>query len=56
VQLDPARVAVGSSYFRVSGRLRLDDRLLEERSLLVRRDNRVDVLQREKQSFTAAPN
>lgn len=54
VQLDPARVAVGSSYFRVSGRLRLDERLLEERSLLVRRDNRVEVLQREKQSFTAA--
>jgi general secretion pathway protein K len=55
VQLDPARVAVSSSYFRVSGRLRLDERLLEERSLLVRRDNRVEVLQREKQSFTAAP-
>lgn len=55
VQLDPVRVAVGSSYFRVSGRLRLEDRLLEERSLLVRRDNRVDVLQREKQSFTVAP-
>jgi general secretion pathway protein K len=54
VQLDPARVSVGSSYFRVSGRLRLDERLLEERSLLVRRDNRVEVLQREKQSFTAA--
>lgn len=52
VQLDPARVSVGSSYFRVSGRLRLDERLLEERSLLVRRDNRVEVLQREKQSFT----
>lgn len=55
VQLDPARVAVGSSYFRVSGRLRLDDRVLEERSLLVRRDNRVEVLQREKLSFTSAP-
>lgn len=55
VQMDPARVAVGSSYFRVSGRLRLDERLLEERSLLVRRDNRVDVLQRERQSFTALP-
>lgn len=56
VVLDPARVSVSSSYFRVSGRLRLDDRLLEERSLLVRRDNRVEVLQREKQSFTVAPN
>jgi hypothetical protein len=30
----------------------LEERLLEERSLLVRRDNRVEVLQREKQSFT----
>jgi general secretion pathway protein K len=55
VQMDPARVAVGSSYFRVSGRLRLDERLLEERSLLVRRDNRVEVLQRERQSFSALP-
>lgn len=52
VKLDPARVSVSSSYFRVSGRLRLEERLLEERSLLVRRDNRVEVLQREKQSFT----
>jgi general secretion pathway protein K len=55
VQVDPARLAVGSSYFRVSGRLRLDERVLQERSLLVRRDNRVDVLQRERQSFTALP-
>jgi general secretion pathway protein K len=54
VQLDPARVSVGSNYFLVSGRLRLDERVLQERSLLVRRDNRVEVLQREKQSFTAA--
>ena len=50
--LDPSRVSVGSAYFRVSGRLRLEDRVLEERSLLVRRDNRVDVLQREKHSFS----
>jgi general secretion pathway protein K len=45
---------VVSSYFEVSGRLRLEDRVLEERSLLVRRDNRVDVLRRERQSFTTA--
>ena len=51
--LDPSRVSVGSAYFRVSGRLRLEARVLEERSLLVRRDNRVDVLQREKHSFSA---
>ena len=49
---DPGRVSVGSIYFRVSGRLRLEDRVLEERSLLVRRDGRVDVLQREKRSFS----
>ena len=54
ITLDPARVSVGSAYFRVSGRLRLEERVLEERSLLVRRDNRVDVLQREKHSFAAS--
>jgi general secretion pathway protein K len=47
------RVGVDSAHFRVFGRLRLEERVLEERSLLVRRDNRVDVLQREKRSFTA---
>ncbi len=51
--LDAARVSVNSAYFLVSGRLRLEDRVLEERSLLVRRDNRVDVLRREKRSFSA---
>jgi len=35
-KLDPARVSVGSSWFEVSGRLRLDDRILEERTLLQR--------------------
>jgi general secretion pathway protein K len=53
IKLDPARVSVGSAYFLVSGRLRLEERVLEERSLLVRRDNRVDVLRREKRSFSA---
>ena len=52
--LEPNRVSVVSSYFEVSGRLRLEDRVLEETSLLVRRDNRVDVLRRERQSFTTA--
>ena len=37
--LDPKRVSVGSSWFAVSGRLRMDGRVLEER-MLVRRDNR----------------
>jgi general secretion pathway protein K len=52
--LDPARASVSSQYFLVSGRLRLEDRVLEERSLLVRRDNRVDVLRRERRSLSAA--
>ena len=37
--LDPKRLSVGSSYFEISGRLRMDGRLLEER-LLVKRQNR----------------
>jgi general secretion pathway protein K len=36
-QPDPQRMAVSTSHFEVSGRLRLDDRVLEERSLVVRR-------------------
>lgn len=53
-KLDANRVSVTSSYFEVAGRLRLEDRVLEERSLLVRRENQVDVLRRERQSFTTA--
>ncbi len=52
--LEPNRVSVVSSYFEVAGRLRLEDRVLEERSLLVRRENQVDVLRRERQSFTTS--
>ena len=52
--LEPGRVSLISSYFEVAGRLRLEDRVLEERSLLVRRDNQVQVLRRERQSFTTA--
>ena len=54
IVVDPARAGVASIHFLVSGRLRLGDRVLEERSLLVRRDGRVDVLRREKHSFSAA--
>ena len=53
--LDSNRASVGTSYFFVAGRLRLEDRVLEERSLLVRRDGRVDVLRRERQSFALSP-
>lgn len=52
--LEPGRVSLVSSYFEVAGRLRLEDRVLEERSLLVRRDNQVQILRRERQSFTTA--
>ena len=50
--VEPARLGVGSSFFLVTGRLRLDDRALEERSLLERRaadrDFEVVVLRRER--------
>ena len=51
---DAGRIGVSSSYFLVAGRLRLEDRVLEERSLLMRRENRVDVLRRERRSFSVA--
>jgi general secretion pathway protein K len=35
--VDAARVSVGSEYFEVRGRLRLQDRVLEEISLVRRR-------------------
>jgi general secretion pathway protein K len=54
INLEPSRIAVGSAYFEVAGRLRLEDRVLEERSLLVRRDGRVDVLRRERRSYAAS--
>jgi general secretion pathway protein K len=45
-----ARVAVGSSFFEVRGRLRLGDVVLEQRSLVQRRGLDVVVLQRERVS------
>ena len=56
VVLDERRVGVATNHFEVVGRLRLDDRVLEERSLLVRRNNTVDVLQRERRSLALGPN
>jgi general secretion pathway protein K len=43
-----ARIAVGSSYFEVRGRLRLGDVVLEQRSLVQRRGLDVIVLQRDR--------
>lgn len=48
VALDTGRVAVASSFFVVTGRLRLDERQLEQRSLIERRDLGMVVLARER--------
>jgi general secretion pathway protein K len=52
--IDPARAGVASGFFEVAGRLRLEERVLEERSLLQRRGADVVVLRRERRSFAAA--
>jgi general secretion pathway protein K len=44
------RIAIGSSFFEVRGRLRLGDVVLEQRSLVQRRGVQVEVLQRERVS------
>lgn len=46
--LDAARVSVTSRWFVIAGRLRLDERVLEERSLVERRDADVVVRRRER--------
>jgi general secretion pathway protein K len=48
LQLDPQRLAVQTRWFEVIGRLRLEERALEERSLVERRDNGVFVVRRER--------
>ncbi len=45
---DASRVSVASSWFEVTGRLRLDDRAVEERSLIERRGGQVLVVRRER--------
>jgi len=52
-KVEGTRVAVGSSWFEVAGRLRLEERVLEERSLLQRLNDKVTVRRRERRSFTA---
>jgi general secretion pathway protein K len=54
LKLDESRVSVSSSWFEVSGRLRLEARVVEERSLLQRDGDRVLVRRRERHSFDAA--
>ena len=46
--LRPERVAVSTRWFEIRGRLRIDDRVLEERSLVERTDNDVIVRRRER--------
>ena len=49
--LDPARLSVGSSYFEISGRLRMDGRLLEERLLVKRQNREIVSLMRSRQAL-----
>ena len=50
--LDAGRLSVTSRWFEISGRLRLDERALEERSLVERRDADVVVRRRERINLT----
>ena len=52
--LDPKRVSVASTFFEIRGRMRLGDRVLEERSLVERRGLDIVVLLRERQSQVLA--
>jgi general secretion pathway protein K len=47
-KFDESRISVISRWFEISGRLRLEERVLEERSLVERRDNDVVVRRRER--------
>lgn len=51
IKLDETRVSVSSNWFEVAGRLRLEERVVEERSLLQREGERVTVRRRERHSF-----
>lgn len=57
VNVDEGRVAVGSSFFLVQGRVRLGDRVLEERAVVERRAGGAGALvrQRERVSLQATP-
>ena len=55
VRVDASRLSVGSSWFYVAGRLRLEDRAVEERSLVQREGDRVVVRRRERLSLGGEP-
>jgi general secretion pathway protein K len=48
--IDPKRLGVASRYFEISGRLRMEGRVLEERLLVVRRNREIIPLSRSRQS------
>ena len=48
VKIEAGRASVDSSFFIVTGRLRLDERQLEQRSLIERNGLRMDILARER--------
>lgn len=52
ITLEPNRVSTTTRYFEVRGRLRLDDRVLVEQSLLERRGANVIAVQRERINLT----
>ncbi len=54
LKADGSRIGVTSSWFVVAGRLRLEERVLEERSLLHRDGDKVTVRRRERASFAVA--
>ncbi len=49
-QITEGRIATHSGYFFATGRLRLDERVMQQRSLLQRRGQEVELLQRERVS------
>lgn len=53
VRAEAGRIGVSSNWFIVAGRLRLEDRVLEERSLLQRDNEKVTVRRRERVNLTA---
>lgn len=55
VVLSSERASVSSSYFIVNGRLRLEERVLEERSLVRRRDLDMQVLSRQRVNRVLTP-
>ncbi|MDT9002172.1 type II secretion system minor pseudopilin GspK [Paucibacter sp. APW11] len=55
VQVNSERASVASSFFIVDGRLRLEERVLEERSLVQRRNLEMLVLSRERVNLVLPP-